>query len=211
MRASFNQLRSHLGAFLDIVLPPRPSERLVRTLTLEDLQAIRPTALGALPYHDPLVRALVWEIKYHANSHALALCGELLAERILEIAGETLGKPLLVPVPMHKKRRKERGHNQTELLCKAALRANPLLPVEYAPTLLVRTVHTTPQQGQPEHTRRHNVQHSMSGTSTTLAHARVCIVLDDVTTTGATLREASRALTELGAREIITLTLAHAE
>ncbi len=211
MRARFNRLRSHIVSFLDMVLPPRTSERLVRSLTLEDLLAIRPAASGALPYHDPLVRALVWEIKYYANAHALALCGELLAERILEAASESLGTPLLVPIPMHTKRRKERGHNQTELLCKAALRANPLLPVAYVPTLLARTVHTTPQQGLPEYMRRRNVRHSMSTTNTALVHNRVCIVLDDVATTGATLAEAARALAGAGAREVILLTLAHTE
>ncbi|MDP4020730.1 MAG: hypothetical protein Q8P58_01665, partial [Candidatus Adlerbacteria bacterium] len=130
-----------LTSLVDFLVPPRASERLVRGLTLEDLELWADPTTGVLPYHDPRVTALVWEVKYRANKHALALAGQFLAEHVLGIAGEELGQPLLVPVPMHPARRRARGHNQTELLCEAALFAlrsrghvGPGV-VEYAPVL----------------------------------------------------------------------------
>ena len=208
MRTPASWLRSGVQTVLDMVAPPRPSEKFVRSLTLEALAGIQPTPSGALPYQDPRVRALVWEIKYYAHARALHLAGCLLAERLLEAASEHIGTPLLLPVPMHERRRRERGHNQTELLCRAALRNDPHLPILYTTNLLVRTKHTVQQQGLPEHKRRHNVRHTMHVTDPLMVHGRVCIVLDDVTTTGATFTEATRALKEAGARVVIPLALA---
>src|SRR3990167_1830091 len=145
---------SFLTLLFDSMLPPRTSERLVRGLGLEDLFILTPPGGSALPYHDPRVTALVWEVKYRANKRALSLAGEFLAEQLLAIAGEELGKLLLVPVPMHHNRRKKRGHNQTELLSEATLSALRSLGeveqpdvADYAPQALVLTLDTRPQQG----------------------------------------------------------------
>src|SRR3990167_4869907 len=197
---------SFLTLLFDSMLPPRTSERLVRGLGLEDLFILTPPGGSALPYHDPRVTALVWEVKYRANKRALSLAGEFLAEQLLAIAGEELGKLLLVPVPMHHNRRKKSGHNQTELLCTA------LLPhaqeyADYAPQALVRTLDTRPQQGLERGLRLKNVYRSMEA-SPALVAGRVCVALDDVTTTGATLEEARRALRAGGARRVHFLTLA---
>jgi hypothetical protein len=116
-----NSFSSFLSSLLDLVAPPRATERVLRRLTFEQLSGLQ--AEGGLPYHDPRVTALVWELKYHASSRAAKLAGAVLAEELLAIVSEELGTPLLIPVPMHPGRRRERGHNQTELLCKAALKA----------------------------------------------------------------------------------------
>src|SRR4051812_24066047 len=101
----------------DWLVPPRETESVVHMLTLDQLRGLINSGSGSLPYHDTRARALVWEVKYYASHRATALCGALLAELLADIATEELGRPLLVPVPMHKARRKARGHNQTELLC----------------------------------------------------------------------------------------------
>lgn len=120
---------------LDLILPPRPTERVVRSLNLQILESL--SSEDGLPYYDPRVTALVWELKYRGTHRSAALAGEHIAEALLAAAGEELGVPLLVPIPMHASRRRERGHNQTELLCEAALKhmGNTL---EYAPQALDR-------------------------------------------------------------------------
>lgn len=201
-------------ALVDLVLPPRTSEKLVRGLTLDNLYRLVLSQSGALPYHDPRVTALIWELKYWANRKALALAGEFLGSQVLGIAGEELGKPLLIPVPMHQKRREKRGHNQTELLSEAILSALHSLGevgqpnvVDYVPLALKRIVDTQPQQGLERIKRLHNVRDSMEG-NPHMVEKRICIVVDDVTTTGATLEEARRALLHAGARRVHTITLA---
>jgi ComF family protein len=192
-------------SILDALLPPRKTELLVRTLTLEQLQRL--SATETLPYHDARVQALVWELKYYASNRAAYLAGQYLSEQVLSLAAEELGTALLVPVPMHKKRRKARGHNQTEVLCEV------LLPfcagaVVYAPKALQRVVDTPTQQGRPKAERVKNVMHSMAADEK-IVRGRACIVIDDVTTTGATLAEAQRALKAAGARAVHTAALAH--
>jgi hypothetical protein len=176
MRALLTSLSTLFSLLFDFVAPARPSLRLIRGATLSDVLA-RQNKDGSLPYHDPLVRALVWEIKYYANPHALRLCGHILGERLFDLASEELGTPLLIPIPMHPKRRNERGHNQTELLCEAALtyiekpeimkkmvwpaigsgrdgRSENLFGrisgFEYAPNILIKQKQTPQQQGLPQ-------------------------------------------------------------
>lgn len=189
---------------IDIIFPPRRTDTMVRTLTVEQLHGIG--GEDGLPYHDPRVQALVWELKYYGTAAACGLAGAYLSEMLLATAAEEIGAPLLIPVPMHTKRRRERGHNQTELLCLAAL-GHMQNTFAYAPKALERVVDTKHQQGLPRHIRMHNVKNSMVA-DPELVEGRVCIVVDDVTTTGATLQEAKRALRQSGARAVHTIALA---
>lgn len=209
---------SILWFICDLIVPPRPTEQAVRGLVPADLHGILRVENGALPYADPRVRALVWEVKYYANPKAATLCGEILAEVLMAVAGDIIGRAVLVPIPIHTTRRKERGHNQTELLAKAALRIlesnhkislqDFVSPFDYMPHVLLRTVHTHQQQGLPKQRRLSNVAHSMEVIHSDKIVGRVCIVLDDVSTTGATFMEAERALKRAGAAEVICVALA---
>ncbi|MDB5224511.1 MAG: phosphoribosyltransferase [Candidatus Adlerbacteria bacterium] len=192
---------------LRLVAPARASEDVIRALTLDELYTLVDHS-GILPYHDPRVTALVWEIKYYNNPHAAALAGHLLAENIMAAASESLGKTILIPIPMHSVRRRERGHNQTEVLCKAALEHAGQY-VEYAPHALVRARNTPRQQKLPRHERLHNMANTMTVPQYALVRGRSCIVIDDVTTTGATFTEAKRALTVAGAKDVVCIALTH--
>lgn len=201
--------RSFWSLLLDFVAPPRKTDSIVRTLSIKSLQTLvlRGERVGSLPYHHSDVRALVWELKYYANKRAAILAAAILGDILITIASEQLGKPLLIPIPMHPSRRRARGHNQTETLCEA------LLPIvgeffDYAPEALVR-IHTTPQQqGLEKHIRMKNVAHTMHAEAAEVKD-RTCVVIDDVSTTGATFAEATRALKAAGARHVECVALAY--
>jgi len=72
----------------------------------------------------------------------------------------------------------------------------------------VRTLATEPQQKLARHIRLKNVKNSMEAANPVNIKGRVCVVVDDVATTGATLAEAARALRKAGARRVHTLALA---
>jgi ComF family protein len=198
-------LRSLFYSIINVVIPMRVHEARVEHLTLEALEALRHH--DGLPYHEPQVTSLVWELKYKANPHALALAGAFLSEELLDIASEELGKVLVVPVPMHAERKKLRGYNQTELLCEAALK-NLSDSFEYRPEALMRIRNSVPQQTLIRSTRLHNVKGSMQATDPSTIKGRACVVVDDVSTTGATLLEAARALKRAGAARVYTIALA---
>ncbi|MBY0473098.1 hypothetical protein K2Q00_02315 [Patescibacteria group bacterium] len=199
-----------LTHILDSIAPPRTTDRIVRTLTIEELHTLtlRGDKSGSLPYHDERVRALVWELKYFANTRAAMLAGALLSDILIGIASESLGTPLLIPIPMHAARRRERGHNQTEVLCEAAL-VHAKEFFEYKPRVLARVKATPQQQGLHKSEREKNLTNAMKIISKKDIEGRMCVVVDDVSTTGATFAEATRALREAGAREIICIALAY--
>lgn len=200
----------YLRYLLDYVAPPRRTEFIVRTISRDALAriALRGERAGSLPYHDPRVTALVWEVKYYADSRAAALAGAVLADILISIANEELGRPLLIPIPMHRVRRRERGHNQTEVLCEAAL-THAASFYEYAPPALLRVRHTPTQQGLSKHERVENLKGSMHVQDESLVRGRVCVVVDDVSTTGATFEEATRALKAAGATRVECVALAY--
>jgi len=203
-----------IKSFIDAVIPPRRSERVVNGLSREELDRIAASVRRSpysdtsyiLPYRDETVRALVWELKYRKSTRATELAAELLSEEVLGLASEELSPPVLIPVPMHATRRRERGYNQTELVCaEVSLRCNG--SITYAPHALMRVRLTSPQQGLPRAKRLTNIRNAMEADAR-LVRGRVCIVVDDVTTTGATLHEAGRALRAAGASAVHLLALA---
>jgi competence protein ComFC len=115
---------------------------------------------------------------------------------------------MLVPVPLHWQRRNERGFNQTEEIarCLAAR-----LSLALRKDILIRSRRTRPQTGTATITQR---KENVLGCFSAVKPAEVCrkniILLDDVTTSGATLGDAARALKAAGARKIIGLTAAKA-
>jgi competence protein ComFC len=116
------------------------------------------------------------------------------------------GRDLLVPVPLHQGRQAARGFNQSQLI---ARRLSPLVNVPVAPFHLKRT-RPTPSQFQMA-TRKQRLENVKNAFSVVGRHPfegkKICL-LDDVVTTGSTLRECARALSEAGAREIVAVTLA---
>ena len=114
---------------------------------------------------------------------------------------------LLAPVPLHKARHRARGFNQSEIL---ATELSKLCALPVAP-ILMRVRATPPQVGLDATQRQLNVRDAfaVSGApaSQTLENQRV-LLIDDVFTTGATLRECARALRKNGASQVGALTLA---
>jgi ComF family protein len=150
-------------------------------------------------YGGPL-RLVIHAFKY-AGARALAApLAALIAE------GVTLPLPIdcLTPVPLHPARQAMRGYNQSRLLAEE-LGALWNLPVE---ELLQRTRNIPPQMQLPRDERRRNVRNAFAALD---GIAGRCIgLVDDVYTTGSTLRECSRLLKGAGAAHVVVITVARA-
>jgi ComF family protein len=147
-----------------------------------------------------LVRAL----KYGGRRRlASRLAEELFSKsRAAELIGDDA---LLVPVPLHGRRRRRRGFNQAELLARALGR---LRGVEVVPRALRRRVDTPSQTGLTAAGRRRNVVGAFVVDHPRRVMGRCVVLVDDVYTTGATARACATALKRAGAREVGLLTLA---
>ena len=113
----------------------------------------------------------------------------------------------VLPVPLAAERLRERGFNQSALLAKY------LAPGRMNQQILWRLRHTAPQAGLDRTLRLRNLQHSMAvnpSMSQAIRGSRVLLV-DDVMTTGSTLKACTEALLEAGAKEVNCLVLARAD
>lgn len=209
-----------LRRLLDLVLPPRRTEALVRTATIEELGSLAtvrlietsvPPVTVLLPYRQPLVKALIIEAKYRDSAHAQGLLGTVLREYLELLQDERSvldGAPLvIVPMPLAKKRQRSRSYNQVERICRAAL-SSSLPSARLGTDLLVRERETAPQTSLAREGRVRNVAGAFRATGTLEGRATY-ILVDDVMTTGATLSAAADALRAGGVSRLHLLALAH--
>jgi len=116
------------------------------------------------------------------------------------------GAQLLIPVPLHKSRLRERGYNQAELLALA-------LAKEYGvpfSTSLVRTKKTESMYGLRKTERFDNIRDAFAVTDPAIVYGKNIVIIDDIYTTGATVEECARTLKKAGAGSICALTFAAA-
>lgn len=166
-------------------------------------------------YDHPLVKEIVWELKYSGNIRIAEKLGEILYDHIQhELADfalfEKWDKPILVPIPISNKRRLERGWNQSELLAEEILKRDSEKMFRYMPRQLAKVRDTGSQtKTRSRKERLENLTNSMKVLNTPSVTGECVIVLDDVTTTGSTFAEARRALRAAGAKKILCIAVAH--
>lgn len=157
---------------------------------------------SAVIFEGPL-RQAIHHLKYSGRSSLAEPLSSFLCERW--IAGP-LPADLIVPVPLHEARLRERGYNQSTLLAGQLARTSKLPLAEDA---LKRIRATTPQITLNAIEREANVRDAFEARADLAAGRRILLV-DDVCTTGATLAACSRALKQAGATSVWALTLARA-
>ncbi len=112
---------------------------------------------------------------------------------------------VILPMPLHRGREKERGFNQSRILAKYL---SGMVRVPLESRAVVRIRNTPSQTGLSHRQRRLNVAGCFEVRSPAMIRNKTCLVIDDVFTTGATLNELARVLKEEGAVRVVALTLA---
>lgn len=153
-------------------------------------------------YAGPLLRAL-HRLKFHGQPAWAGPLGTMLASSL--VLGE--GWDALVPVPLHPMRLRQRGYNQSTLLARFARARLPSPRPPLRPRWLQRPRDTTPQHRLPAADRQHNLRGAFVAPHPDRVLGRRILLIDDVTTTGATLNAARSALTAAGAAEVGALAL----
>jgi len=161
------------------------------------------------------LRQLVLRLKFGGEEQLGVRLGELLAGTWDSMPGERApGEILVVPVPLHASRRRERGFNQSELLAAGLVRALARRKNGIAPHVvkgcLRRLRATPPQTGLSVAARRENLRGAFAVPDPAVIEGRTLVLIDDVMTTGATLSACARVLHRAGAARVLGLTLARA-
>ncbi len=206
--------RELLLALIEVILPERARSARVRTKKIPDfaLVPVEHSLLGVrivtlLDYRDPNVSDLILALKYQHSVRAAELCAEALADYLQEeIASLRVfsSRPiLLVPMPLHASRARTRGFNQMERVLSRLPRDLFLgKHCRVSDTALIRIKPTQQQTRLSRIERLQNVADAFKADPSEVKNTHV-ILIDDVTTTGATFASAAKPLQKAGA--IVTL------
>lgn len=151
------------------------------------------------------VQRLLHALKYKGNKDVGILLGQMFGQE-LEASGHLPEAEIILSIPLHPKKRKQRGYNQSDLLAEGLSRA---INIPWSGTMLQRVRYTATQTGKTKIERRENVQ-GVFAVKEGFCPKSV-ILIDDVLTTGATLEECARTLLASGCKQFHILTIALAQ
>ena len=154
----------------------------------------------AANYQDLVLKKALWMLKYQGVKQLAKPLAELIKERIWKKL-ET-GDWLIVPVPLSKNKLRHRGYNQAELIAKE-------LSDNVRADILFKKFHTKSQvEVKDKEERLANIIGSFAIKNPEKIKGKKIILIDDVLTTGATMREAKKVLKQAGAKKVIGVVVA---
>jgi ComF family protein len=202
---------------LEILFPGKKTGVSLALVTKENflplLQVVRTPndALAVLPYRHPLVRAAVVSLKFKRRKDIAEIFGAILADALSEDVADLISfgeMPIVIPIPLSKTRFHERGYNQSALIADVFAKHVGDLPVMNS--VLDRTRDTPSQTSRESRQERiKNLKGAFAVIDETAVMKRTVFLIDDVTTTGATMGAAKAALISAGAKRVIPVAVAH--
>ncbi len=151
------------------------------------------------------IRILIYALKYEDAFWALGDLGRI--SEYAEGLGDFLEEAILVPVPLHSRKLRERGYNQSALITEELCRR---FEVEHRDDFLTRIVDTESQTRFNRQDRYRNLKNAFAvERKSDLDLKRRYVLVDDVFTTGSTLNACAAALRKSGVKEVDVLTIGH--
>ena len=155
------------------------------------------------------LREMVHMLKYGGVLPAAKVLGRMVAEAMAGLEPVLGGGVIVVvPVPLHKSKRRQRGFNQADLIARAALKVCNVDRFSLADNVLLRKRDTDSQIGMTTHQRRENMRGAFTVSRAQEVNGREVLLVDDVLTTGATAAECARVLLRAGASRVWVATAA---
>jgi len=183
---------------------PGPHCELCRRI---DPPYVKATAYGS---YEGGLRELIHLLKYNQVRPAANVLGRMLADAIEDLQPLFADREVLVvPVPLHRRKLRERGFNQAELIARAALKLKCDTHLRLNAALLERCRETQAQIGLSRHQRRENIRGAFVVRNRQELAGCEILVVDDVFTTGTTVSECARVLRRAGASNVYVATVAH--
>lgn len=154
------------------------------------------------------LRDLLHLLKYERVRPAAAVLGRMLAEAVAVLSAHFGdAPPLVIPVPLHAAKQRQRGFNQSELIAGESLK-HLRLHLSLCTGAVLRQRATESQTGLTRHQRRENMRGAFVVVRPELVAGRDVLLVDDVFTTGTTVSECARVLRRAGAARVLVATVA---
>ncbi|MDR1067382.1 MAG: ComF family protein [Clostridiales bacterium] len=158
-----------------------------------------------------IARDAVRRFKFNGRADYARAFAAFMAEKFTDACPTDacpVDKAVIIPTPMHKKKLRERGYNQAELLAKNLA---SLMDAPFAPKALARVKNTSPQYGLSYEQRRKNVAGAFLVVDSAAISGESALLIDDIYTTGATLDSCAEALLKAGSKKVYGLCLSAIE
>lgn len=167
--------------------------------------------LVAASYRQPLISKTVHLFKYRFVEELSLPLSDVV---IKAIRGYEMPLPdLVIPIPLHPKRLRWRGFNQSALLAKNII--EKILPgseLEMAENIMIRSRYTLPQMSIRDHSERNrNIRDAFAVENFSKVKGKRILLVDDIATTGSTISECARVLKAAGAKEVWATVIARQE
>ena len=156
---------------------------------------------GSLAAYDGAWQEVVHKFKYNNRTDLAGQLGEMLSRRI------DYEYDLITAVPLHPKRLRERGYNQSALLAKVVAKKTGF---KFNLGIFKRVKHSAPQVGLAKEERMENIRGAFEPCGSWKAKDADILLIDDVITTGATVNECAKVLKKAGAGRVDVMTIARA-
>lgn len=158
-------------------------------------------------FFETSIQLVIHAFKYRRRPSLSRLFGTMLAQRLQNNLQQKISQAFLVPVPLHPRRGRERGFNQSLLLAQAMAKA---WNIAVLPRALHRVRFTQSQATLDAQARLENVKNAFAPAQKINLQNHTVLLVDDVFTTGATMSACAAALKAAGAARVIGLALAKA-
>lgn len=154
-----------------------------------------------------IVQELIHNLKYKGHEEIGAILGEWYAEDLKTI-DLLQSVDEIIPVPLHRRKLKERGYNQVSIFGKTL---SSSLKIDYNDSILIRNVYSKTQSKKNLLGRTEGIETIFDVSFTEKDHNKHFLLIDDVITTGATLEACSRALLKIPGSKISIICMAMAQ
>ena len=151
------------------------------------------------------IRNLLIDYKFNEKAYLYKTFTQIILKS-KKIYGFLKECDIIIPVPIHKNRKKQRGYNQSELIAKQLVKQTKSLKLEK--NVLLKQKDIKPQSTLDKNDRIKNIQNAYLIKNEEKILEKRVLLLDDIYTTGSTVNECSKILKKSGAKQVIVLTVA---
>lgn len=207
-------MNNYFDAFLDLIFPPKcevcksSSKEALCQDCFNSVKFMKPhLGIHSVTSYDDVVRSALHQLKFNNKKRLAQPMGLLMVQYLSQTMHLDLKEiDVLVPVPLHPNRLKQRGFNQARLI---ALSIHQYFGITVENALL-RIIDTKPQFDLSRNERFENVKGAFAMNKASHIFNKKILLIDDIYTTGATIAECANTLRAAGAKRTDILTLARA-
>jgi ComF family protein len=166
-------------------------------------------------YRDPLIKKVIWSLKYYHYQQLGFKLGKVLYENLLEDVSDIREfskgqKIIVIPVPVSRKKFRIRGYNQALAIASGFCQSGGKEIFDLKKNIIIKKIETLPQARiKNRNERLKNIRGVFCLKNENKIKNRIIFIIDDVTTTGGTINEIIRIVKKAEAKKVIGLAVAH--